>query len=137
MALIIAGLASGMFMAHIFITVGCVTMFFALKDPPPAFAVMLARFPPGVFVMSMVILSYPVWAIIGTTLALVFLASQNAVPGAGLGSPNLVYTVGVSVATILLALPMIILAGRLWTGVACIALFSIATFGWMLPHFAS
>ena len=137
MAHLIAGIASGMFMAHIFITVGCLTMFFALKDPPPAFASMFARFRPGVLVMSLVIFSYPVWAVVGTALAFVFLASQNVAPGAGLGSPNLAYTVGVSVATIMMALPMIILAGRLWTGVACIALFSIATFGWMLPLFAS
>ena len=137
MALLIAGLASGMFMAHIFITVGCLTLFFAIKDPPPALAATLARFPPGVFVMSLVIFSYPVWAIIGTVLSFVFIASQNAVPGSGLGSPNLAYTVGVSVVTILLTLPIIILARRFWTGVACIALFSIATFGWMLPLLAT
>ena len=137
MAILIAGLASGLFMAHIFVTIGCVTAFFALKDPPPAFAVMLARFPPGVFVMSVVVFSYPVWCVIGTALALLFLALQNAAPGAGLGSPNIAYTIGVSVATILLALPIMVLAKRLWTGVAGIALFAIATFGWMLPHLAS
>ena len=137
MAFLIAGLASGLFMAHIFITIGCVTMFFALKNPPPAFAVLFARFPPGVFVISVMIFSYPVWAIIGTALAFLFLALQNAFPGAGLGSPNLIYTVGVSFAAILLALPLIFLAGRLWTGLVCITIFSIATFGWMLPLLAS
>ncbi len=137
MAILIAGLASGVFMAQVFITVGCVTAFFALKDPPPAIAVMLARFPPGVFVMTIVIFAYPVWGVIGIVSAFLFIALQNAAPGGGLGSPNMVYTVGVSLAAIALALPLTVLAGRLWPGVAGVSLAAIAIFGWMLPLFAS
>ena len=137
MAILIAGLASGLFMAHVFITVGCVAAFFALKDPPPALAVMLARFPPGVFVISVVIFSFPVWAVIGTVLAFLFIALRNAAPGAALGSPNLAYTAFVSLASLALAVPLMALAGRLWTAVACMTLFAIAIFGWLLPLMAS
>lgn len=137
MNILIAGLASGVFMAQVFITVGCITAFFALKDPPPAVGVILARFPPGVFVMTIVIFSYPVWGVIGIVSAFLFLALQNAVPGEGLGSPNLVYTAFVSLASVALALPVIFLAKRLWSGVAGITLSSIAIFGWLLPLLAS
>ena len=137
MDILIAGLASGVFMAQLFITIGCITAFFALKDPPPAIAVMLARFPPGVFVMTIVIFAYPVWGIIGLVSAFLFLALQNAAPGSGLGSPNLVYTAFVFLASVALALPLIILAKRLWSGVAGITLSAIAIFGWLLPLLAS
>ena len=137
MDILIAGLASGVFMAQLFITIGCITAFFALKDPPPAIAVMLARFPPGVFVMTIVIFAYPVWGIIGLVSAFLFLALQNAAPGAGLGSPNLVYTAFISLASVALALPLIILAKRLWSGVVGITLSAIAIFGWLLPLLAS
>lgn len=137
MDILIAGLASGVFMAQLFITIGCITAFFALKDPPPAIAVMLARFPPGVFVMTIVVFAYPVWGVIGIVSAFLFLALQNATPGAGLGSPNLVYTAFVCFASVALALPLVILAKRLWSGVAGITLSSIAIFGWLLPLLAS
>ena len=137
MNVLIAGLASGVFMAQVFITIGCIAAFFALKDPPPAIAVMLARFPPGVFVMTIVILAYPVWGVIGIVSAFLFLALQNAAPGTGLGSPNLVYTAFVSLASIALALPIVVLAKRLWSGVAGITLSAIAIFGWLLPLLAS
>ena len=137
MAILIAGLASGVFMAQVFITIGCITAFFALKDPPPAIAVMLARFPPGVFVMTIVVFAYPVWGVIGIVSAFLFLALQNAAPGGGLGSPNLVYTAFVFLASVALALPLIILAKRLWSGVVGITLSAIAIFGWLLPLLAS
>ena len=137
MDILIAGLASGVFMAQLFITIGCITAFFALKDPPPAIAVMLARFPPGVFVMTIVVFAYPVWGVIGIVSAFLFLALQNAAPGGGLGSPNLAYTAFVSLASVALALPLIILAKRLWSGVAGITLSAIAIFGWLLPLLAS
>ena len=137
MAVLIAGLAAGIFMAQIFVTVGCVTAFFALKDPPPALGVMLARFPPGIFVMTIVVFSYPAWGVIGLVSAFLFIALQNGAPGSGLGSPNMVYTIGVSLAAIALALPLIVLAKRLWPGVASVTLASIAIFGWLLPLLAS
>lgn len=137
MDILIAGLASGVFMAQAFITIGCITAFFALKDPPPAIGVILARFPPGVFVMTIVVFAYPVWGVIGIVSAFLFLALQNAVPGEGLGSPNLVYTAFVSLASVALSLPVIVLGRRLWIGVVSITLSLIAIFGWLLPLLAS
>ena len=136
MDILIAGLASGVFMAQAFITIGCVTAFFALKDPPPMVALTLARFPPGVFIMTIVVFAYPVWGVIGIVSAFLLLAFQNAAPGEGLGSPNLVYTAFVSLASVALAIPVIVMAKRLWSGVVGITLSSIAIFGWLLPLLA-
>ena len=137
MDIIIAGLASGALMAQTFIAVGCVTAFFVIKEPPPPLAVFLARFPPGAFVMVVVIAAYPVWAIVGVVLAFLFLALRNGVPGAGLGTANLAYTLGVTVASITLAAPLTLLVRRLWPGMIVMTLCTVSIFGWLLPFLAS
>ena len=137
MDVLIAGFASGAFMAQVFIMVGCVMAFFWLKRPSAGVSVMLARFPPGVFVMAAVVFAYPAWGVVGIVLAFLFATLRDAAPGGGLGSPNMVYTAGVCVALVALAAPLIVLARRLWPGVVCIALAAVAIFGWMLPIFAS
>ena len=124
-------------MASVFVTVGVIMAFTLVKDPSPAMAVMLARFPPGGAVMAVVVLAYPVWGAIGIVMGLLFLALQNGMPGGGLGSPNLAYSVGVATAAALLAAPVMLLLRRVWQGVVGIALSSAAIFGWLLPFLAS
>ena len=137
MGALIAGVASGAFMASVFVTLGVFMAFALVKDPPPAAAVMLARFPPGGAVMTVVALAYPIWGGIGLIMGLLFLALQNGIPGGGLGSPNLAYSVSVAAAAALLAAPLALLLRRVWQGVVGIALFSVAIFGWLLPFLAS
>ena len=124
-------------MASVFVTLGVFMAFALVKDPSPAMAVVLARFPPGGAVMAVVALAYPVWGAIGILMGLLFLALQNGVPGGGLGSANLTYTVGVAMAAAILAAPMVLLLRRVWQGVVGIALSSVAIFGWLLPFLAS
>ncbi len=124
-------------MAQTFITIGCVTAFFILKDPPPSLAPLVRRMPPGGFVLGMVVAAYPVWGILGIALAFLFLALQNGYPGAGLGSANLVYTLGVAAASALVAAPVAALARRFWPGVALMTLASALIFGWLLPFLAT
>ena len=137
MGALIAGAASGAFMASVFVTLGVFMAFVLVKEPSPAMAVTLARFPPGGAVMAVVVLAYPVWGAIGIIMGLLFLALQNGMPGAGLGSANLAYSVGVAVAAVLLAAPMLLLLRRVWQGVVGIALASAGIFGWLLPFLAS
>jgi hypothetical protein len=124
-------------MASVFVTLGVFMAFALVKDPSPAMAVMLARFPPGGAVMAVVVLAYPVWGAVGIILGLLFLALQNGVPGGGLGSPNVAYSIAVTAATFLLAVPVILLLRRVWQGVVGMALSSVAIFGWLLPLLAS
>ena len=137
MGALIAGVASGAFMASVFVTLGVFMAFALVKDPSPGMAVMLARFPPGGAVMAVVALAYPVWGAIGILMGLLFLALQNGMPGGGLGSPNMAYSIGVTTAAVLLAAPMMLLLRRVWQGVVGMAFFSAAIFGWLLPFLAS
>ncbi len=134
---LIAALASGALMAKVFISVWCVSAFFLLKDPPPAVAALTTRFPPGSMVMGVVVAAYPIWGVVALALAFLFLALQNALPGAGLGSPNAAYSVGVSLASALIAAPLAIAFRLVWRGIAATALASIGIFGWLLPFLAS
>ncbi len=137
MGALIAGAASGAFMASVFVTLGVFMAFTLIKDPSPAWAAVLARFPPGGAVMAVVALAYPVWGAIGMVMGLLFLALENGVPGGGLGSPNMAYSASVTIAAGLLAAPLVLLLRRVWQGVVGIAAFSAAIFGWLLPFLAT
>ncbi|MDP7413398.1 MAG: hypothetical protein QF465_07175 [SAR202 cluster bacterium] len=133
---LIAGLASGALMASIFVTAGTFMAFAIVRDPPPTLAVFLARFPPGGVVLTVVAISYPLWGGIGLILAVLFIALENGVPDGGLGSPNIAYSLGVTVAAAMLAAPVVLLLRRVWPGVVSIALFAAGIFGWFLPFLA-
>ena len=133
---LIAGLASGALMASIFVTAGSFMAFAVFRNPSPALAVLLARFPPGGVVMAVVAISYPAWGGAGLILGALYLALRNALPGGGLGSPNLAYSLGVTVAAVMLAAPVLLLLRRVWPGVVSIVVFAVAIFGWLLPYLA-
>ncbi len=134
---LIAGLASGALMASIFVTAGSFMAFAVVRDPSPALAVLLARFPPGGVVLGVVAISYPVWGGVGLILGALYLALRNGLPGGGLGSPNLAYSLGVSVAAVMPLAPVLLLLKRVWPGVVSITAFAIGIFGWLLPFLAS
>ena len=133
MTTLLAGMASGVLMAKFFILIGSLTAFAALRNPTPGLTALMERFPPGGLVIALVIIAYPVWTIIGIILALVFLALQNGVPGGGLGSPNIAYTSGVSVAGVAIVLPLAIPFRRFWPALVAMCVTGVGTFGWLLP----
>ena len=131
---LILGLATGAFMAHMFILIGCLTLFFMLKNPTPQIGAIMSRFAPGVLVFGLLAAAFPIF---GVVLAFLFLALENGYPGAGLGSPNLAYTLGITVASVALALPFAVLLSRFWPSVAAMTVAAIAIFGWLLPLLAA
>ena len=134
MITLLAGMASGVLMAKFFIVIGSLTAFAALRNPPPYLAGVMARYPLGGLVIAVVIIAYPVWTIVGIVLALVFLALQNGAPGGGLGSPNIAYTTGVSVAGIAIVLPLAIPFRRFWPALVAMCVTGTGVFGWLLPN---
>ena len=134
---LIAGMATGALMAQTFILIGCLTLFFMLKNPPPELEPLISRLPPGALVFGVLASAYPLWGIVGVILAFLFLALENGYPAAGLGSANLAYTLGVAVAAVALALPFMILLRRFWPGVAAMTIAVVAIFGWLLPILAT
>ena len=134
MTTLLAGMASGVLMAKFFILIGSLTVFAALRNPTPRLTVLMERFPPGGLIIAMVIIAYPVWTIVGVVLTFVFLALQNGVPGGGLGSPNIAYTTGVSVAGIAIVLPLAIPFRRFWPALLAMSVTGAGVFGWLLPN---
>ena len=133
MAVVIAGAASGVIMALAFATVSAFMLFGIVKNPPEGYKAILNRFPPGTLVMTTVTLGYPVWLIIGTVIALLYRISSQQVPGAGLGSPNLVFTVSILACSILLPAPFIVLVKPLRNGLLIVSVVFAGVFGWFMP----
>lgn len=123
-------------MASVFITISMISLFLVLKNRREQMMPIMEKYPPMTLAMGIVALSYPTWAVIGGTLALLYRVSLEQTPGSGIGSPNLAYTLAISGMAILLAAPFAILFRRLLIGVLVITFTFIAIFGWFLPYFA-
>jgi hypothetical protein len=137
MSALVAGAASGLLMASLFISVAAVMLVAAVKDPPPRLQALLATRRPMALVMPTVVLAYPVWGGVGAVLGLLFLASVERAPGGGLGSPNWFYTVVLVIGTMMLAAPVVVLMRRVALGVSMLAVAFMGIFGWLLPFIAT
>ena len=136
MNMVVAGAASGLLMASVFVGAGVIMLFVIVKDPPPGFGPLFERVPPGTLVLSGVVMAYPVWGIIGAVMGLLYKISTEQAPGSGIGSPNLVFTLGVVVVSVMMSAPFVVLLWRVVAGVLAIAVSFTAIFGWFLPFFA-
>ena len=85
----------------------------------------------------MVTVGYPIWGIIGSLIGLIYEISTEQVPGSGLGSPNMVFTLAIVVVAVMMAAPFFLLFKRVAVGVLIITLSFIGVFGWFLPYFIS
>ena len=132
----IDGAVLGMLMASVFITVSMISLFLVLKNRREQMMPVMEKYPPMTLAMGIVALSYPTWAVLGGTLALLYQVTLEQAPGGGIGSPNLAYTLAITGMAILLAAPLAILFRRMLTGVLTITITFIAIFGWFLPYFA-
>lgn len=134
---VIIGAASGFLVASVAVCAGELMLFNIVKDPPAELQPLIDRLRPEVLAMSIVILMFPFWGVVGVAMGLLYEISVSEVPGPGLGSPNLAFTVAVTVATVLLAAPMVVLLRKVMIGVLVIVGVVIALFGWFLPHMAN
>ncbi len=134
---LIAGMTLGMLMASVFICTVALMLFFMMKSGSPAAGRLVENRSPTIVGLGAVAVAYPTWAVIGGVCGVLYRISLEQVPGGGLGSPNLVYTLGVAVAVLLLAAPLAVLLRRAIAGVAIITLAAIGVFGWFLPYYAA
>ena len=137
MRAVIAGATSGMVMAGVSIPVVAMILFAIVRDGSPRFKAFFGRTSPATVMMMFMVLAFPVWSIVGAVMGLLYSASVEAVPGSGIGSSNLVYTVGVAIAVALLAAPPLLLIKRFTVGLLLMALAFAGIFGWFLPLFAA
>ena len=132
----IEGVASGLLMASFFVCAAVLMLFAIVKDPPSGWRPILEKLSPGRLTMSIVLLAYPAWGVIGLVMGLLYQISRVQLPGPGMGSPNVAFTLGVILVALAMAAPFFILLKRLIVGVLTITLSFIATFGWFLPYFS-
>ena len=133
MSYVVAGVVSGLLMASAFVLAGQLMLFALARDPPPRLRAVLVRVPTMLLTMGLAVVAYPTWALLGAMTGLVYRASSTGAPGAGMGSPNLTYTLGVVLAAAALAAPLAVILRKVAAGVAVWAIAFIGVFGWLLP----
>ncbi len=131
----IDGAMLGMLMASVFITVSMISLFFVMKHNREQMMPVMEKYPPMTLAMSIVALSYATWSVAGGVLALFYLVCLGQVPGSGIGSPNLAFTLAVILIAVILATPLAIVFRRMLIGVLAVTLLFVAIFGWFLPYF--
>lgn len=136
MSYAIAGVFSGLLMASVTMTVGPLALFFMAKDPSPGFQSLLERVSPMKMTMGLLAVSYPLWTILGGVAGLVYWVSFEAFPGGGLGSQNLVFTLGVLLFATCIAAPILVVLRRLPASAAVLIVVFAGNFGWLLPFMA-
>ncbi|MCH8109678.1 MAG: hypothetical protein IIB15_06070 [Chloroflexi bacterium] len=133
---LIAGAASGFLMASVFVGAGMIMLFIIVRNPPPGLQPIFEKIPPATIAMSVVVLAYPTWGAIGAVTGLLYKVSVEQIPGGGIGSPNMVFTLGIVVVAVMMAAPFVILLRQVLSGVLTITIAFIVIFGWFLPYFA-
>ena len=136
MSYVVAGVFSGLLMASITMTVGPLALFFMAKDPSPGFRRLQERVSPMYMTMGLLAVSYPLWTVVGGIAGLLYRVSANTVPGGGLGSSNLVFTLAVLVFAAGVTVPVVVVLRRAPVGVAVLLAAFAGDFGWLLPFLA-
>ena len=131
----IDGAVLGMLMASVFITVSMISLFLVMKNRRETMMPVMEKYPPMTLAMGIVAVSYPTWAVAGGALALLYRISAEQAPGAGIGSPNIAFTLAVLAMALMLAVPLAILFRRMLGGVLAVTLLFVAIFGWLLPYY--
>ena len=134
---LMAGATSGFLMASVFICVVMLMLFFRLKYSLSGLQPLSLSTSPFTVTMSVVALAYPSWGVVGVIMGFLYKISVQQMPGGGLGSPNMTFTLGVLLVAIAMAAPFMILLRRVFVGVVVITLMFIGIFGWFFPYMAS
>ena len=136
MSAAVAGATAGIFMASVFVCIAPLMLFFISRDPPRFLQGLLVRLPPLAVMMILVILSYPVWVLIGFVIGVFYGANTSESTGSGIGSPNMAYTLAVVGVGVVVAAPLVVLLRKVIVGLTAVVFSFIGIFGWLLPFLA-
>ena len=137
MTYLIAGVTSGLLVASVFVTAGSIMLFALAKNPSPLSRSLMDKVSPMVLMISLTVLAFLAWTVLGAAIGLVYRASTTEIPGSGMGSPNLTYTLAIVAVGVVGAAPIALLLRRVVVGVAVLTLTFVGVFGWLLPFFAT
>ncbi|MCY4529480.1 MAG: hypothetical protein OXD46_10685 [Chloroflexi bacterium] len=133
MVYFIAGAAAGLIFMLAFVAVAPMMVFSLARDGEGRVGAYVRRVNPTTLMLGLVVSAYPIWTLLGGILGLFYRLGIQQVPGAGLGSGNLVYTVALTLATLVAAVPGMLLLRRVAWGVVVIAVAFMGIYGWLLP----
>jgi len=136
MSAAVAGVTSGMFMASVFVCIAPLMLFFISRDPPRFLQSLLVRLPPLAIMMALVLLSYPVWVLIGFVFGVFYGVNTSEGTVSGIGSHNMAYTLVVVGVGVVAAAPLTVLLRRVIIGLIAMVFSFIGIFGWLLPFLA-
>lgn len=124
-------------MSSIFTCVFVLVLYSLMKAPTPTFERFSQKIEPARIALAVVFFGYPVWGMAGVMLGLLCKISSEKIPGSGLGSPNLVFTLAVIIGTVVLSMVPFLQFQQAKKGILIIAIAFVGVFGWFLPFFAT
>lgn len=133
---VIAGAICGFIMGLVFIGAGAI-MLPTFRQSYEAWLRWLPKgFPLSLIGTLLVVILLPLWAVTGVFIALVYRWSATTFPGQGLGSQNLIFTLGVSLSMFILTVLLFLTQRKgIWERFLMNLAFAVV-FGWLFPLLA-
>ncbi len=136
MAEVFSGFVLGYAMSMVFTAFAAVMVVDARSRVPALAKAIAPNINAVMLAVPISLLAFLVWTMVGMILGLLYRGALDHLPGAGLGSPNWPYTLGV----LLFALACLAIVGYAWQRLRWQVVFLVAIFtglfGWALPYMA-
>lgn len=133
MTFVLAGVASGLVMSTVFVGVAPLMLLELSKDSSSILRRVLGKVSPLFITMSVTVIAYPFWIIVGAILGLIYrLVAYDGMMG-GLGSPNIGFSVALLAGALVGAVVLALLFPVLKLGFSVLALAFVVSYGWLLP----
>ena len=130
------GAATGLLLASFWIALFCLALFNMYGSQHPFAVNLIGKQSPSKIIFPFILLINPTCAGFGVLFAFLFTIIENASPGNGLASPNLIYTGFVLLVTLMVGAPVLILGRTLWRlHLGALVSFAVS-FGWLIPYLA-
>lgn len=136
MAEVFAGFIAGYLMAVVFTGLGAVMLARSRARSPFLARAIAPNLTPVMLAVPISVFAFLVWTAVGMILGLLYRGAVANLPGAGLGSPNLAFTLAILLFALTNLGMMVMLLRRPNWPLVSMALTFIGAFGWMLPHLA-
>ncbi len=92
------------------------------------------RISPVMLAVPISMLAFLGWTMVGLLLGMLYAGATEYLEGAGLGSPNWPFTLGIVVAGVVFLGTVLYAWGRLFRPVVALTLTFVGLFGWALPY---
>jgi len=136
MAEVFSGFVLGYAMSMVFSAIAAVMVVDARSRVPYLAKAIAPNINPVMLAVPISLLAFLIWTMVGMVLGLLYRSARDHLPGAGLGSPNWPFTLGVLLFT-LAGLAVILYAWqRLPWQATFLALLFAGLFGWAMPYMA-